>query len=69
MKKKPKGPKKIELLTKITEYNDAQNQMKKTKTKTQRKSSSPTLGGTIDYFRKIIQKTKGQETSTSDPQF
>jgi hypothetical protein len=41
------------------------NQMKKTKTK--RKSPSPTLGGTIDHFGKTIQKTKGQVTSTSDP--
>jgi hypothetical protein len=35
---------------KKTQYNDAQNQMKKTKTK--RKSPSPTLGGTIDHFGK-----------------
>jgi hypothetical protein len=40
------------------------NQVKKEKTK--RKSPSSTLGGTIDYFGKTIQKTKGQETSTSD---
>jgi hypothetical protein len=50
---------------KKTQYNDAQNQMKKTKTK--RKSPSPTLGGTIDNFGKDIQMTKGQEASTSDP--
>jgi hypothetical protein len=39
--------------------------MKKTKTK--RKSPSPTIGGMIDHFRKTIQKIKGQEISTSDP--
>jgi hypothetical protein len=39
--------------------------MKKTKTK--RKSPSPTMEGTIAHFEKTIQKTKGQETSTSDP--
>jgi hypothetical protein len=39
--------------------------MKKTKTK--RKSPSPTLGDTIDPFGKTIQMKKGQETSTSDP--
>ena len=32
------------------------DQIKKTKTK--RKSSSPTLGGTIDHFGKTIQKKK-----------
>ena len=68
MKKKTKGSKRIEFLTKKKNlYDDAQNQMKKIKTK--RKSPSPTMGGTIDHFRKIIQKTKGQEISTSDPSF
>jgi len=47
---KSKGSKNFE--HKKTQYNDAQNQMKKTKTK--RKSPSPTLGGTIDHFGKIF---------------
>jgi hypothetical protein len=53
------------LSIKKNQYDDAQNQMKKTKTK--RKSPNLTPGGTIDHFGKTIQKTKGQETSTSDP--
>jgi hypothetical protein len=65
MKKKTKGSKRIEFLIKKNLYDDAQNQMKKTKTK--RKSPSPTIGGMIDHFRKTIQKIKGQEISTSDP--
>jgi hypothetical protein len=47
---KSKGSKNFEL--KRNQCNDAQNQMKKTKTK--RKSLSPTLGGTIDNFGKTI---------------
>jgi hypothetical protein len=62
---KYKRSKNFEQKKKKTQYNVAQNQMKKTKTK--RKSPSPTLAGTIDHFGKTIQKTKGQETSTSDP--
>jgi hypothetical protein len=50
MKKNQKDPKILSI--KKTQYNDAQNQMKKTKTK--RKSPSPTLGGTIDHFGKIF---------------
>jgi hypothetical protein len=46
---KSKGSKNFEH-TKKNQYNDAQNQMKKTKRK--RKSSSPTLRGTIDHFWK-----------------
>jgi len=65
MKKNIKDPKILSKKKKKTQYKDAQNQMKKTKTK--RKSPSPTLAGTIDHFGKTIQKTKGQETSTSDP--
>jgi hypothetical protein len=49
MKKNPKDPK-ILSKKKKNQCNDAQNQMKKTKTK--RKSPSPTLGGTIDHFGK-----------------
>jgi hypothetical protein len=41
---------------KKTQYNDAQNQIKKTKAK--RKSPSPTLGGTIDHFGKTFQRQK-----------
>jgi hypothetical protein len=63
MKKNPKDPKILSI--KKNQYDDAQNQMKKTKIK--RKSPNLTLGGTIDHFGKTIQKTKGQETSTSDP--
>jgi hypothetical protein len=63
MKKNPKDPKNLSI--KKNQYDDAQNQMKKTKTK--RKSLSPILGGTIDHLGKTIQKTKGQETSTIDP--
>ena len=57
--KNPKDPK-ILSKKKKTQYNDAQNQMKKTKTK--RKSPSPTLGGTIDHFGKKFkwQKVKKQ---------
>jgi hypothetical protein len=54
MKKNPKDPK-IQSIKKI-QYNDTQNQLKKTKTK--RKSLSPTLGGTIDHFGKIFQRQK-----------
>jgi hypothetical protein len=46
MKKNPKDPK--ILSKKKNQYNDAQNQMKKTKTK--RKRPNPTLGGTINHF-------------------
>jgi len=44
------------LSIKKNQYNDAQNQMEKTKIK--RKSPSPTLGGTIDHFGKKFQKQK-----------
>ena len=50
MKKNPKDPK--ILSKKKTQYDDAQNHMKKTKTK--RKSLNPTLGGTIDNFGKTF---------------
>ena len=43
---KSKGSKTFE--QKKNQYNDAQNQMKKTKTK--RKRPNPTLGGTINHF-------------------
>jgi hypothetical protein len=43
---KSKGSKNFE--QKKNQYNDAQNQMKKTKTK--RKRPNPTLGGTINHF-------------------
>jgi hypothetical protein len=49
MKKNPRDPK-ILSIQKKNQYNDAQNQMKKIKRK--RKSSSPTLRGTIDHFWK-----------------
>jgi hypothetical protein len=55
---KSKGSENFEQKKK-NQCNDAQNQMKKTKTK--RKSLSPTLGGTIDNFEKTIQMTKGQK--------
>jgi hypothetical protein len=54
MKKNPKDPKKI--LAKKKKPNEMLNQIKKTKTK--RKSPSPTLGGTIDHFGKIFQRQK-----------
>jgi hypothetical protein len=57
MKKNPKDLKILSKKKKKNQCNDAQNQMKKTKTK--RKSLSPTLGGTIDNFEKTIQMTKG----------
>jgi len=50
MKKNPKDPK--ILSKKKNQYDDAQNQMKKTKTK--RKSLSPTLAGMIDHIRKTF---------------
>jgi len=40
-------------MKKSSQCNNAQNQMKKTKTK--RKSPSPTLGGTIDHFTNQFQ--------------
>ena len=60
---KSKGSKNFEQKKrkKQQQYDDAQNHMKKTKTK--RKSPSPTLGGTIDNFGKNIQMTKVQDTS------
>ena len=64
MKKNPKDPKTI--FEQKKKPNQMLNQMKKTKTK--KESSSPTPGGTINHFGKTIQKTKGQETSISDPQ-
>ena len=48
MKKNPKDPN----FEQKNKNNDAQNHMKKTKTK--RKSLSPTLGGTIDNFGKTF---------------
>jgi len=60
LKKNPKDPK---ILSK--KPNTMMLKIKKKKKK--RKSPSPTLGGTIDHFGNTIQKTKGQETSTSDP--
>jgi len=51
MKKNPNDPK--ILSKKKSQCNDAQNQMKKTKTK--RKSPSPTLGGTVDHFTNQFQ--------------
>jgi hypothetical protein len=59
-----KNPKDLKLLSK--KPNTIMLKIKKKK-KTKRKSPSPTLGGTIDHFENTIQKTKGQETSTSDP--
>jgi hypothetical protein len=51
MKKNPRDPKILSIQKKKkNQYNDVQNQMKKTKRK--RKSSSPTLRGTIDHFWK-----------------
>jgi hypothetical protein len=49
-----KNPKDLKILSKKkkNQYDDAQNQMKKTKTK--RKSLSPTLAGTIDHIRKTF---------------
>ena len=43
--------------------------LNKTKTKKNKeKSPNPTLGGRTNHFEKTqIQKTKGHETSTSDP--
>jgi hypothetical protein len=54
MKKNPKDPKILSI--KKNQYNDAQNQMEKTKTK--RKSPNPPLGGTIDHFGKTFQRQK-----------
>ena len=48
MKKYPNDPKKIK--QKKNQYNNAHNQMKKTK----RKSQSPTLGSMIDHFRRTF---------------
>jgi hypothetical protein len=48
MKKNPRDPKILSMQKKKNQYNDAQNQMKKTKTK--RKRPNPTLGGTINHF-------------------
>jgi hypothetical protein len=64
MKKNPKDSKKK------SQCNGAQNQMKKTKTK--RKSPSPTLGGTVDHFTNQIQgpqvyEQKVWDINTSDP--
>jgi hypothetical protein len=55
MKKNPKDPK-IQSIKK----NPIQLYSKpiKKKTKTKRKSLSPTLGGTIDHFGKIFQRQK-----------
>ena len=64
MKKNPKDPRILSRKNK-NQYDDAQNQMKRTKTK--RKGPSLTMEGTIDHFEMTIQKTKGQEASTSDP--
>ena len=51
MKKNPKDPKVLSKKNK-NKYDDAQNHMKKTKTK--RISPSPTQEGTIDNFRKTV---------------
>jgi hypothetical protein len=53
MKKNPKDPKNLSIQKK-KQLNDAQNQMKKTKTK----RKSPTLGGTINHFEKTFQRQK-----------
>jgi hypothetical protein len=53
MKKNPKDSKNLSKNKKKSQCNGAQNQIKKTKTK--RKSPSPTLGGTVDHFTNQIQ--------------
>ena len=63
MKKKSKGYKRIELLTKIADMMML-NQVKKKKWNEKPK---PNIGGHDRQFWKDIQMTKGQETSTSDP--
>jgi len=71
MKKKSKWSKNFEQKKKKSQCNDAQNQMKKTKTK--RKSPSQTLGGTVDHFinqfqgPEMYEQKKVWDTSTSDP--
>jgi hypothetical protein len=52
MKKNPRDPKILSMQKKKNQYNDAQNQMKKTKRK--RKSPSSTLEGMIDHFGKTF---------------
>jgi hypothetical protein len=53
MKKNPRDPKILSMQKKKkNQYNDAQNQMKKTKTK--RKSPSSTLEGMINHFGKTF---------------
>jgi hypothetical protein len=59
---KSKGSKNFEL--KKNQCNDAQNQMKKTKTKREPK---PNTRGHDRQFWKDNQMTKDQQTSTSDP--
>jgi hypothetical protein len=64
MKKNPKDPK-ILSKKKKNQYNDAQNQMKNNKNKG--KEPKPNNRGHDRPFWKDISKTKGQQTSTSDP--